>query len=116
MRIPVMAVLGFALTTLTSPASAYVVESVTSIAVADAEDATRLDNALQSALDDMRTKGIAFQPTEVRLLDARVVGDRIYLLMLFADQDGEAALKALSTEVDGRNAGTGESFHANPIR
>jgi len=39
---------------------------------------------------------IAFLPTVVDVRDARRVGDRIYLLLLIADDDGAALVEALS--------------------
>jgi len=42
------------------------------------------------------TNAIAFPPTVVTLQNARVVGDRMYLLLLIADADGEKTLETIS--------------------
>ena len=41
---------------------------------------------------------IAFAPTTVTVQDARVAGDRIYILLLIADEEGEETMKTLSAE------------------
>lgn len=44
----------------------------------------------------MLEHAIAFVPTVVDVRDARRVGDRIYILLLIADDDGAALVEALS--------------------
>jgi 6-phosphogluconolactonase (cycloisomerase 2 family) len=44
------------------------------------------------------THAVAFTPTVVALLDARLIGDRIFLFVLLADRDGEQAVKLLLEE------------------
>lgn len=91
---------GFGLVTLVvaAPAPAYVVEAVTAISAAEGEDRTRLDGAIQAAIDDVATHAVAFTPTVVALLDARLIGDRIFLFVLLADREGEQAIKVLLEE------------------
>jgi hypothetical protein len=79
-----------------SPARAYVVEVATSIPVANVEDAAQLEKAIHSMVDDVLKNAIAFTPTVITLHDARVIGDRIYMLLVIADADGEATIKALA--------------------
>ncbi len=55
--------------------------------------------AIRAAVDDVTTHAVAFTPTVVSLIEAKLVGDRIYLLVLLADQAGEKELAVL-------NAGT----------
>ena len=39
---------------------------------------------------------IAFVPTVVSVLDARVVGNRVYIVLLLADDDGAASIDRLT--------------------
>jgi hypothetical protein len=79
-----------------NPTAAYVVEST--------GDKEQLSDALTSAIDDVLRNAIAFPSTVVTLRGARIVGDRIYILLLIADDDdGEETIKNLSTE-DGRSS------------
>ena len=78
-----------------TPATAYVVQITTSIPVASAADDTQLKAALNSAIDNILQHAIAFAPTVVTVRDARVVGDRIHILLLIADGDGEETMQQL---------------------
>ena len=92
--------LGVSLLATASPARAYVVEALTSIPADQATDKETLDKAIRAAVDDIATHAVAFTPTMVSVREAKLVGDRIYLLMLIADAAGEAdieTLKAAST-------------------
>lgn len=80
---------------LATPASAYVVEVTTSVSLAGVEDATQLKRAVQSAVDDVLKDVIAFAPTMIVLVDARTLGDRLYLRLLIADRDGERTIEQL---------------------
>ena len=90
--------LAWTLFTLARPVGAYVVEAMTSIPAAEAEDATKLETAVRIAVDQVATHAVAFAPTVVSLRDAKIVGDRIYLFILLADADGEAELAALKSD------------------
>ncbi len=100
--VSLVAVIGFALMTLATPAAAYVVEAVTSIPIADATDEARLESAVRSAVGDVMSNAIAFSPTVAMLIDSKVIGDRIYLFVLLSDADGEDTIEALSAG-DARN-------------
>ena len=76
-----------------TPAMAYVVAITTSIDLASADDDEHLRRALEAAIDDVLHNAIAFAPTVVTVQDARVVGDRIYILLVIADAEGEKALE-----------------------
>ncbi len=92
--------LGLALLATASPAGAYVIEALTSIPVDEAADKETLEQAIRAAVNDIATHAIAFTPTMVSVRNAKVVGDRIYVFVLFADAAGEAeiaVLKAAST-------------------
>lgn len=90
--------LGLAVLVVPAPAPAYVVEAVTTIPAAEGDERTRLEAAIQAAMDDVAAHAIAFTPTVVALLDARLIGDRIFLFVLLADRDGERAVKVLLEE------------------
>jgi hypothetical protein len=91
-------IIGLVLAGFAHPASAYVVEITTSIPIARAVDHAQLKDALEAAIDDVLDHAIAFTPTIVTLQSARVVGDRIYMVLLIADGDGEETMKELSVE------------------
>ena len=91
----IAATLGLTLLTTASPATAYIVGALTSIRAEDAADDATLEKAIRAAVDDVATHAVAFTPTMVSLREAKLVGDRIYLLVLFADQAGEKELEAL---------------------
>ena len=82
------------------PATAFVVEVTTSIAVSDADDQAILKSALQTAVDGVLQDAIAFKPTLVVLTRALVMGDRLYIRLLVADQDGEQTVKELAEPND----------------
>jgi len=83
------------LTAWGTPAAAYVAQILTSIP-AQAGEGDRLEDRLKAAVDDVLEHAIAFVPAVVDVRDARVVGDRIYTLLLIADDDGATLVKALS--------------------
>jgi hypothetical protein len=90
-----MVALGLALLTTAGPAAAYVVEALISIPADEASDKPNLEKAIQVAVDDIAAHAVAFTPTTVSLRDAKLVGDRIYLFVLFADAAGEAELEVM---------------------
>ena len=81
-----------------TPASAFVVEVTTSVAVADADDQRQLKTALQAAVDNVLNGAISFTPTMVVLTHAVLVGDRLYVRLLLADQDGERTFNDLKPD------------------
>ena len=99
MRILLAVIIGLSLTMLANPATAYVVHVTTSIPTTSAQDEAQFEQALRSAIDDILGHAIAFTPTVMTLQNARVVGDRIYILLLIADGDGEETMKQLFDEV-----------------
>ena len=48
------------------------------------------------------------------LQDARVVGDRIYILLLIADNDGEQLMQRLSTEEPAASVSPSETAPSGP--
>jgi hypothetical protein len=91
----IVVTLGLALLTPASPASAYVIEALTSIPAGEAADKPALEKAIQAAVDDIATHAVAFKPTIVSLREVKHVGDRIYLFVLIVDAAGEAEIKVL---------------------
>jgi hypothetical protein len=85
-------------TALASPAMAYVVEVTTSIDLTDVADKARLRQAVKSAVEDVLANAISFSPTRITVQNARVVGDRMYLLLLIVDAAGEKALETMAGE------------------
>jgi hypothetical protein len=77
------------------PASAYLVEVTTSVALDDANDQHEIQSAIRGAIDDVLRDAIAFTPTLVVLTNAAIVGDRLYVRVLLADQDGERTYESL---------------------
>jgi len=90
-----LATAGLVVMSVAPPALAHVVEAVASVPAEQAGDHEKLDGAIEAAIDDVVSHAIAFQPTVVSLLDAKVIGDRIYLFVLIADKDGEEAIRVL---------------------
>ena len=90
-----LAAVGFVVMTVAPPAAAHMVEAVASIPMVEGRTERELDGAIQSAIDDVAVNAIAFTPTVVALLDAKVVADRIFLFVLLADRDGEESLRLL---------------------
>jgi hypothetical protein len=81
-----------------TPAFAFVVEVTTSVAVADADDQRQLKTALQAAVDNVLHDAISFTPTMIVLTHAVLVGDRLYIRLLLADQDGERTFNDLKPD------------------
>jgi len=77
-----------------APAEAFVAQVATSIPWSAIDTDAQLQTAVAAAVRDIIKQAIAFSPSLVELQSARQVGDRIYILLLVADPDGEETLKA----------------------
>jgi len=88
--------IGLATVTCATSAAAYVVAVPASCPADVVDDDGALDAAIGSAVDDVLSHAIAFSPTFVTVQTARVVGDRVYILLLIGDSEGEKLLKKLS--------------------
>jgi hypothetical protein len=96
---PVLTLLiGVAVLAAATAASAHMVEITVSIPAVKAADDADLKQALASAVDDAVKNAIAFTPTMVTLQNARRVGDRIYIVLLVVDRDGEEMMKQLAID------------------
>ena len=96
-------IFGLALVTAASPAAAYVVAIPTSISAKSIADDTDLTAALRSAIDDVLSHAVAFSPTFVTVQTARLVGDRVYILLLIGDSDGEETIKTMMSSSDAQD-------------
>ncbi len=85
---------------LAAPAGAHVVQATTSLSLTDVDvhDRPQLEQALKSAVDKVLTDVIAFRPTFVTLTDAQVIGQRLYVRLLIADEEGERTLHDLKQD------------------
>jgi hypothetical protein len=94
-------IVGLAIAISSQTAGAYVVQVVTTVPVPAApspEDTPPLGDVVQSAIRDVLDHAIAFTPTVVRIEDARIIGERLYLVLLIADAEGEATIERLVTD------------------
>lgn len=81
---------------LATPAAAHVIEVTTTVPVVDAQDQMKLREAVQAAVDGVLEDAVSFTPTLIVLTRAVVVGDRLYVRLLLADEEGERAVKELT--------------------
>ena len=96
MKVFIATLVALVIGTTGTPALAYVVVVTTSVPATSAGDETQLKTVVESAVKDVLAHAVAFTPTLVTLENARLLGDRIYLVLLIADADGEKSLEALS--------------------
>ncbi len=98
MRYLVAAVAITAAALFAPPAHAHIVQATTSLSLTDVDvgDKAQLEQALQSAVDEVLSDVIAFTPSLVTLTDAEVVGERLYVRLLIADEAGERMLHDLN--------------------
>ena len=105
---------------VTVPAAAHVVEVTTSLPLAEANDEETLRTALRTAVEKARTEAIAFEPAMVAVTGVRVLGERLLVGLLFADEDGKAMLDALrdsgGDERPGRDGGGSDGVPSDTLR
>jgi hypothetical protein len=93
------AVVGVAIALSAQVAAAYVVQIVTAVPLAaegSAKDTAQIGAVVESAVRDVLAHAIAFTPTVVRVEDARIIGEQLYLVLLVADAEGEVLIEALA--------------------
>jgi hypothetical protein len=93
MKTLVAIAVALALTASAHVASAYVAVVGTDIPIPsapDAERSARLEAVIWAAIRDVLEHAVAFTPTVVTIEDARVVGDRLHLLIFLSDEAGES--------------------------
>jgi hypothetical protein len=77
-------------------AAAHVVQVTTAIDIANVKSPHDFERALQAAVEDAANDAIAFEPAVVALTGMRIVGDRVLVGILFADDAGKAMLEGLA--------------------
>ena len=92
------ALVGLAILASATPAPAYLVAVATSVDTTGIAGQAELEAAVEKVVDDVLTHAIAFAPTFVRLQNSRVIGNRIYFVLLIGDGEGEETLARLSGE------------------
>lgn len=75
-----------------------VAASAPALAPAESLDQKRRDRTIQAALDYVAAHAVALTPTVVVLLDAKLIGERIFLYILLADREGERTIRLLLEE------------------
>jgi len=101
MKTLIAAVVGLTIVLSAQAARAYVVQVVTTVSVAagtSAENTAQLGDVVQSAIRDVLSHAIAFTPSVVRIEDARIIGEKLYLVLLIADAEGESTIRGLGTD------------------
>jgi hypothetical protein len=94
-------VIGLTIALSAQAAGAYVVQVVTTAPVTAAMSGGEnagLGDVVEAAIRDVLAHAIAFTPTVVRIEDARIIGERLYLVLLIADADGESTIEGLDAE------------------
>lgn len=105
-RLSMVVTLGLAILIPAGPAAAYVIEALASIPANQATDKESLEQAIRAAVDDVAAHAVAFTPTVVSLREAKLIGDRIYLFVLLADEAGEAEIHVLETGATRSSSGS----------
>jgi len=91
-----------ALLAVANLAAAHVVQVTTAIDIAEVKSPHEFERALQAAVEKAANEAIAFEPSVVALTGMRIIGDRVLVGVLFADEDGKEMLEALGR--DGNDA------------
>lgn len=81
-------------------AAAHVVQVTTAIDIADVKSPHEFERALEAAVEEAANEAIAFEPAVVALTGIRIIGDRVLVGVLFADEAGKAMLEALGQGTD----------------
>jgi hypothetical protein len=85
-----------AMLAVASLAAAHVVQVTTAIDIADVKSPHDFEQALQAAVEDAANEAIAFEPAVVALTGMRIIGDRVLVGILFADEAGKEMLEGLA--------------------
>ena len=85
-----------AMLAVTSLAAAHVVQVTTAIDIADVNSPHDFEQALAAAVEDAANEAIGFEPAVVALTGMRIVGDRVLVGILFADEAGKEMLEGLA--------------------
>jgi ABC-type amino acid transport substrate-binding protein len=85
-----------AMLAVTSLAAAHVVQVTTAIDIADVNSPHDFERALAAAVEDAANEAIGFEPAVVALTGMRIIGDRVLVGILFADEAGKEMLEGLA--------------------
>jgi hypothetical protein len=97
-------------------AAAYVAVVGTAIPIPSAPDAERsgrLEAVIWAAIRDVLEHAVAFTPTVVTIEDARIVGDRLHLLIFLSDEGGDSVTPP-PTRDDGPGSGRDDEAGSGP--
>jgi hypothetical protein len=97
-------------------AAAYVAVVGTAIPIPSAPDAERsgrLEAVIWAAIRDVLEHAVAFTPTVVTIEDARIVGDRLHLLIFLSDEGGDSVTHP-PTRDDGPGSGQDHEAGSGP--
>ena len=81
---------------IASLAAAHVVQVTTTIDIADVNSPHDFERALEAAVENAASEAIGFEPAVVALTGMRVIGDRVLVGILFADEAGKEMLEGLA--------------------
>ncbi|MBI2205133.1 MAG: hypothetical protein HYU41_14900 [Candidatus Rokubacteria bacterium] len=101
------AVIGLAIAGATVPASAFVAHITTSVPVHDVSDEAQLRDAVVQAVEDVLKETIDFEPALIVVTRALLLGDRLYIQLLVADDEGARVFDEPDTMLE-REGGTTE--------
>ena len=93
MKTLVAVTVALALAASAHAAAAYVAVVRTTVPIpsaSDAERSARLEETVWAAIRDVLEHAVAFTPTVVTVEDARIIGDRIYLVLFLSDEGGDS--------------------------
>jgi hypothetical protein len=79
-----------------SLAAAHVVQVTTTIDIADVKSPHDFERALEAAVETAANEAIGFEPAVVALTGMRVIGDRVLVGILFADEAGKDMLEGFA--------------------
>ena len=96
------ALIALAFVTYATPAAAYVVAVPMSVAASTMADDDDLKAAIRSAVDDVLSHAIAFSPTFVTVQTARVIGGRVYILLLIGTRTAKGCWRSFRRTPRGR--------------
>jgi hypothetical protein len=116
MKTLVAVAVALALVATAHVASAYVAVVGTAIPIPSAPDAERsagLEAVIWAAIRDVLEHAVAFTPTVVTIEDARIVGDRLHLLIFLSDEGGESITNPPSRD-DGPGSGRDDEAGSGP--
>lgn len=107
MKSLVIAVVALLVVVIAAPAWAHLVQVVTYVPLDQVKNQEHLSDALEAAVREVLEHTIAFTPTTLKITFAHVVGDRLYVGLLIADNDGEATLLDVSDDGASETVSTG---------